>query len=58
MEVKIVLNAFKEACIKKDWGEQSYIKLLYDGSGTVVDEDGYSLFDFESIVELLKELTD
>jgi hypothetical protein len=47
-----ILKLFREANIKNDWGEQSYIHMLDDGSGEVVSEDdeyeGETVFEFNS----------
>ena len=55
-----ILKLFREANVKNDWGEQSYIHMLDDGSGEVVSEDeeyeGETVFEFYSLEDLIKKL--
>jgi hypothetical protein len=50
MEISDVINLFKKANRKHDWGDSSYILLYDDGSGEIVSEDS-DFMDSEGILE-------
>ena len=60
MELKEVVSLFRAACNKNQWGNNSYIHLLDDGSGEVVSEDeeyeGELIFEFFSLEDLIHKL--
>jgi hypothetical protein len=60
MEIKELINLFREASIKNSWGINSYIHILDDGSGEVVSEDeeydSDLIFEFFSLEDLIQKL--
>jgi hypothetical protein len=58
METKELLTLFEDTCIRKEWGEDSYIRIYNDGSGTVYSSDNDELFSFVDIEELIGKLKD
>jgi hypothetical protein len=60
MEFKEIINLFKKAIERNEWGNQSYILIMDDCSGEVVSEedeyDGELAFEFNSEEELIRKL--
>lgn len=60
MELKEVIALFRKANKRNLWGDNSYIRILDDGSGEVISEDeeyeGDLVFEFYSIEDLIQKL--
>jgi len=56
METNDLIKLFERACDLNNWGTDSYILFYNDGSGEVCSEDNDTLFEFNTVDELIATL--